>query len=98
MMTTTGTHQVVLESYHRCEVSGGFFDTFYETFFAKSPEIPPKFAKTDMEKQKQAVMASQPFTPQRAVTAPVGRRSGFARPVRRRQKRCGIVGGTSPQP
>ncbi len=57
-MMTTGTHQVVLESYHRCEVSGGFFGTFYETFFAKSPEIPPKFAKTDMEKQKQAVMAS----------------------------------------
>ena len=48
MMTTTGTHQAVLESYHRCEASGGFFDTFYEAFFAKSPEIPPKFAKTDM--------------------------------------------------
>ena len=48
----------VLASYHRCEDSGGFFDTFYEIFFAKSPEIPPKFAHTDMEMQKQVVAAS----------------------------------------
>ena len=48
----------VLKSYHRCEQSAGFFDTFYEIFFTRSPEIPPKFAHTDMEKQKQMVMAS----------------------------------------
>ena len=48
----------VMEIYYRCEDSPGFFDTFYEIFFAKSPEIPPKFANTDMERQKQIVMAS----------------------------------------
>lgn len=52
------TYDSVLASYHRCDDSGDFFDTFYEIFFAKSPEIPPKFANTDMEKQKQVVMAS----------------------------------------
>lgn len=52
------TFDEVLESYHRCERSPGFFDTFYEIFFAKSPEIPPKFADTDMKRQKQVVMAS----------------------------------------
>lgn len=50
--------EAVLASYHRCEKSGGLFDTFYDLFFAKSPEIPRKFANTDMEKQKQVVMAS----------------------------------------
>lgn len=54
---TVGYEQV-LASYHRCEAAGGLFDSFYDIFFAKSPEIPPKFANTDMEKQKQDVMAS----------------------------------------
>ena len=48
----------VMESYYRCEDSEGFFDTFYEAFFSKSPEIPQRFINTDMEKQKQIVMAS----------------------------------------
>ncbi len=51
-------YQQALASYHRCEAAGGLFDSFYEIFFAKSPEIPPMFAKTDMERQKQDVMAS----------------------------------------
>ena len=51
-------YEQVLASYHRCEAAGGLFDNFYDIFFAKSPQIPPKFAKTDMEKQKQDVMAS----------------------------------------
>ncbi len=51
-------YEAVVASYHRCEDSGGFFDTFYDVFFAKSPEIAPKFADTDMTKQKQVVMAS----------------------------------------
>ena len=45
-------------SYHRCEKSRGFFETFYRKFFDKSADIPPKFSLTDMEKQKQVVMAS----------------------------------------
>jgi hemoglobin-like flavoprotein len=52
------TYEAVRASYHRCEHSGDFFATFYDNFFAKSPEIPPKFADTDMDKQKQVVMAS----------------------------------------
>jgi hemoglobin-like flavoprotein len=51
-------YEQVLASYHRCEAAGGLFDSFYDIFFAKSPEIPPKFADTDMERQKQDVMAS----------------------------------------
>ena len=48
----------VIASYHRCEDTGGLFETFYGLFFSKSPEIPPKFAKTDMQRQQQIVMAS----------------------------------------
>lgn len=51
-------YEQVLASYHRCEAAGGLFDTFYKVFFAKSPEIAPMFAETDMERQKQDVMAS----------------------------------------
>lgn len=54
----SASHQDVLDSYHRCEAVGGLFDTFYDIFFAKSPEISPKFSNTDMELQKQNVMAS----------------------------------------
>lgn len=56
--TIDATYNAVLASYQRCEGSGGFFDTFYDLFFVKSPEIPHKFANTDMEKQKQIVMSS----------------------------------------
>jgi hemoglobin-like flavoprotein len=48
----------VFASYHRCEAAGGFFDSFYEILFAKSSEIPPKFADTEMARQKQDAMAS----------------------------------------
>lgn len=51
-------YEAVRASYHRCEESGDLFDTFYDIFFTKSPEIPPKFATTDMDTQKQVVMAS----------------------------------------
>ena len=51
-------YEQALASYHRCEAAGGLFDSFYEIFFAKSPVIAPKFVKTDMERQKQDVMAS----------------------------------------
>jgi hemoglobin-like flavoprotein len=58
MKSISTTHAAVIESYHRCDASGGFFDSFYEVFLAKLPEIPPRFANTDMQKQKQVVMAS----------------------------------------
>ena len=51
-------YQQALASYHRCEAAGDLFGSFYEIFFAKSLEIPPLFAKTDMERQKQEAMAS----------------------------------------
>jgi hemoglobin-like flavoprotein len=73
-MMTTGTQQAVLESYHRCEASGGFFDTFYQVFFATSPEIPPKFANTNMERQKQEVMASVLMALRLGTGDPVARR------------------------
>lgn len=66
--------QDVLDSYHRCEAAGGLFDTFYEIFFAKSPEIPPKFANTDMERQKQNVMASVLMALRLATEDPMARK------------------------
>ncbi|MBP61442.1 MAG: globin [Planctomycetaceae bacterium] len=51
-------YETVIASYYRCEDSGGFFDTFYEVFFEKSPEIRPKFAHTEMKTQKQFLAAS----------------------------------------
>ena len=57
-LTTEPIYRAVLDSYHRCEEAGGFFDTFYEIFFTKSPEIAPKFADTNMEMQKQVIGAS----------------------------------------
>jgi len=57
-LTSEPIYYAVWESYHRCEESGGFFDTFYKIFFEKSPEIPLKFANTDMNKQKQVLGAS----------------------------------------
>jgi hemoglobin-like flavoprotein len=42
----------VIASYHRAVRSGKLFDTFYNLFLAKSPEIPPMFANTDFARQK----------------------------------------------
>ncbi|MBL9082677.1 MAG: globin [Planctomycetales bacterium] len=42
----------VVASYHRCRRNAAFFDTFYEIFLAKSPEIALKFARTDFARQK----------------------------------------------
>ncbi len=51
-------YEAVLASYYRCEDAGGFFDAFYDILFSKADEIPPMFADTDMEMQKQIMMAS----------------------------------------
>lgn len=42
----------VIASYHRARQSGQLFDTFYELFLAKSPELPALFALTDFAHQK----------------------------------------------
>jgi hemoglobin-like flavoprotein len=42
----------VVASYHRARESGQLFDTFYDIFLGKSPEIPPMFARTDFPHQK----------------------------------------------
>ncbi len=42
----------VTASYHRCRASEGFFDTFYDRFLAKSPEVAEKFRHTDFKHQK----------------------------------------------
>lgn len=55
---STWDYEVVSASYARCLESGSFFDSFYATLLAKSPEIPPLFAKTDFEKQKRMVRKS----------------------------------------
>jgi hemoglobin-like flavoprotein len=42
----------VVASYHRARQTGELFDTFYQLFLGKSPEIPPMFARTDFSHQK----------------------------------------------
>src|SRR5262245_45162056 len=42
----------VVDSYHRARQTGQLFDTCYQLFLAKSPEIPPLFAHTDFPHQK----------------------------------------------
>jgi hemoglobin-like flavoprotein len=42
----------VTASYQRARQSGQLFDTFYNLFLRKSPEIPPMFARTDFPHQK----------------------------------------------
>lgn len=53
---------VVQDSYGRCCTSKSFFDDFYEAFVGSSPAIGPKFAKTDMEKQKELLRRGLAFT------------------------------------
>ena len=50
--------QAVHESFDRCGESEAFYDTFYEVFLGKSPEIPPLFANTDFKKQKLLLKAT----------------------------------------
>jgi hypothetical protein len=42
----------VAASYHRARETGQLFDSFYQIFLAKSPDIPPMFARTDFPHQK----------------------------------------------
>jgi hypothetical protein len=42
----------VIASYHRARETGLLFDTFYELFLVKSPDIPPMFAGTHFAHQK----------------------------------------------
>jgi hemoglobin-like flavoprotein len=42
----------VVASYHRARHSGELFDTFYQRFLGKAPDIPPMFAHTDFSRQK----------------------------------------------
>ena len=48
----TPANDEVLASYHRCRDDGGFVDTFYDIFLAKSPEIAKMFEHTDFAHQK----------------------------------------------
>ena len=48
----------VIASYHRCRHSGALFDTFYEIFLSKSPEIAAKFIRTDIDRQKRMMKES----------------------------------------
>ncbi len=52
------SYEIVKASYDRCCESGDFFETFYEIFLSKSPEIAEKFKNTDFKKQKSHIKAS----------------------------------------
>lgn len=51
-------YEAVQASYDRCLEDETFFDTFYDLFLVKSPEIPPLFKDTDFRRQKQVVRVS----------------------------------------
>jgi hemoglobin-like flavoprotein len=42
----------LMASYYRCREQEQFFDTFYDLFLTKSPEIARKFSRTDFTVQK----------------------------------------------
>ena len=48
---------LVFQSYGRCCAKAEFFDDFYRTFLASSPEVAEKFTHTDMVAQKQLLRA-----------------------------------------
>jgi len=43
--------EIAEASYRRCAETPAFFATFYERLLACDPQIPPKFAHTDFERQ-----------------------------------------------
>jgi hemoglobin-like flavoprotein len=43
--------EIAEASYHRCAEQPAFFRTFYDRLLASDPAIPPKFARTDFERQ-----------------------------------------------
>jgi hemoglobin-like flavoprotein len=43
--------EIAEASYRRCADQPGFFATFYDRLLARDPGIPPKFARTDFERQ-----------------------------------------------
>lgn len=51
-------YAAIKASYDRCCESEGFLETFYEHFFAKSPEIPRLFAHTDFERQHKVLRSA----------------------------------------
>ena len=44
--------ELVVASYHRARETGQLFDTFYNLFLAKAPDVRPMFARTDFPHQK----------------------------------------------
>jgi hemoglobin-like flavoprotein len=48
----------VVASYHRCRDDRHFFDTFYDLFLAKSPDVADRFAQTDFNVQKRMLRES----------------------------------------
>jgi hemoglobin-like flavoprotein len=80
-------YEQVLASYHRCEAAGGLFDSFYDIFFTKSPEISAKFAETEMARQKQDAMASVLMALRLSTGDPVAR--GYVEEIAQSHNRHG---------
>lgn len=57
-MTTEDQFKLFNDSFERCIVDKKFLDRFYEFFISSSDEIKGKFKSTDMEKQKEMLLAS----------------------------------------
>ena len=51
-MASERSIELVTQSFGRCIVRGDLFSKFYDIFLASSPEIAPRFANTDFDKQK----------------------------------------------
>ena len=62
--------EAVRLSFERCEVKGDFAETFYNNLLGWSPEIPPYFAATDFDRQRELLRNSVHLMVSRDVADP----------------------------
>lgn len=63
----------VKQSFDRCSPKGEMIDKFYNLFFDLHPEIKPKFANTNFENQKKALLQGLDLAIMFASDEPVGK-------------------------
>ena len=63
--------EAVRLSLGRCEAAGDFGEVFYQQFLNSSPEVPPLFSGTDLNRQKQVLRESVQMMVNRDLSDPV---------------------------
>jgi hemoglobin-like flavoprotein len=67
-----GAIEDVKASFGRCMAEQSLFDTFYDIFLASHPDIRPRFATTDFDRQKVAIRQGLNLAIMYAAGNPVG--------------------------